>query len=59
MHFYSWLSPPLKTPGIFFWKSASPKAEGVEKAMTGSIKIQSEKYDDDLEHWFIYISYDF
>ena len=50
MHFYSWLSPPLKTPGSIFWKSVSPKTEGVEKAMIGSIKIQSEKYGDDFEH---------
>ena len=25
MHFYSWLSPPLKPPGRIFWKSVSPR----------------------------------
>ena len=41
-HFYSFPSPPLKTPGRIFWKYVSPKMEGVEKAMICSIKIQLE-----------------
>ena len=41
-HFYSYPSPPLKTPGRTFWKSFSPKTEEVEEAMICSIKIQSE-----------------
>ena len=39
MLFYSCLSPPLKTPGRIFWKSVSPKTEGVGGS---SVKIQSE-----------------
>ena len=42
MLFYSCTSPPLKTPGRFFWKSVSPKTEGVEEAMICSAKIQSK-----------------
>ena len=42
MHFYSCLSPPLKTPGRIFWKSVSPKTKGVEETMICFIKIQSE-----------------
>ena len=42
MHFYSCLSPPLKTWGRIFWKSVSPKTKGVEETMICFIKIQSE-----------------
>ena len=42
MHFYSYLSPPLKTPGRIFWKSVSPKTKGVEETIIWFIKIQSE-----------------
>ena len=42
IHLYSCLSPPLKTASKIFLKHISPKAEGVEKAMIFSIKIQSE-----------------
>ena len=50
LHFYSWPSPPLKTPGRMFWKSVSLKTKGVEETLIHFIKIQSEKYEDDLEH---------
>ena len=39
MLFYSCLSPPLKTSDWIFWKSVSPKTEGVGRS---SAKIQSE-----------------
>ena len=42
MHFYSCLSPPLKTPGRIFWKSVSPKTKGLEETRIYFIKIQSE-----------------
>ena len=42
MHFYSCLSPSLKTPSRIFWKSVSPKTKGVEETMICFIKIQSE-----------------
>ena len=42
MDFYSYPSPPLKTPGRIFWKSVSPKTKGVEETMIYFIKIQSE-----------------
>ena len=42
MHFYSCPSPPHKTQCRIFWKSVSPKAEGVKEAMICSIEIQSE-----------------
>ena len=41
-HFYSFPSPPLKTPSRIFWKPVSPKMEGVEEAKICPIKIQSE-----------------
>ena len=42
MLFYSCPSLPLKSPGKNFWKSISPKTEGVEEAMICFIKTQSQ-----------------
>ena len=42
MLFYSCHSPALKTLGRIFWKSVSPKTEGVKEAIICSAKIQSE-----------------
>ena len=42
MHFYSWPSSPLKTPGRMFRKSVSLKTNRVEKTMICFIKIKSE-----------------
>ena len=51
MHFYSYPSSPLKTPGKIFWKSVSPKGQeqrgGAEETM---ICLNKRKYEDDLEH---------
>ena len=41
MHYYSYPSPPLKTPCRMFLKFVSPKTESVEEAKICSIKIQS------------------
>ena len=41
MHYYSYSSPPLKTPCRMFLKFVSPNTESVEKAKICSIKIQS------------------
>ena len=42
IHFYSYPSPPLKTPGRIFRKSVSPKTKGVRETMIYFINIQSE-----------------
>ena len=59
MHFHSCHSPPLKTLGRIFGKSVSPKNEGVH---IGSYDLLYQnsigKYEDDLEHQFIYILHD-
>ena len=58
MHFYSCPSLLLKTPGRIFWKSASPKTEGVVEGGGewggGNYDLLYQnsirKYEDDLEH---------
>ena len=42
MHFYSYPSPSLKTPGRIFWKSVSPKTKVVQETMICFIRIKSE-----------------
>ena len=42
MHFYSYSSPALKTPGRIFWKSVSPKTKWLEEIMISFVKIHSE-----------------
>ena len=49
MHFSSYPSPPLKTPGRIFRKSFSTKMKGVEE--TGLCYQNSvRKYEDNLKH---------
>ena len=55
MDFYSRPSSTIKTPGRIFWKSISTNTKWVEKTMIWFIKNSIKKYQDDLEHWFIYI----
>ena len=49
MHFSSYPSPPLKSPGRICWKSFSTKMKGVEE--TG-LRYQNSirKYEDNLKH---------
>ena len=59
MHFHSCHSPPLKTLGRIFGKSVSPKNEGVYIGSYDLLYQNSiRKYEDDLEHQFIYILHD-
>ena len=55
MHFYSWPSPPFKTPGRMFWKSVSPggRAGGsYDFLYQNSVR----KYEDDLKH-YVYLHF--
>ena len=51
MHFCSYLSPPIKTPGRFFFENLfpSPKTKGMEETML-LYQNSIRKCEDDLEH---------
>ena len=53
------LALPLKTPGRNFWKSVSSKTEEAGGSYDLLYQNSIRKYEDDLEHQFISIWYDY
>ena len=50
MLFFLFPSPPLKTPGRYFWKTVYPKTEVVGGSYDLLYQNSIRKYEDDLEY---------